>query len=106
MTHDIFTYDEVFDAAVAVTNSTRADVISRGKTLSICLARMVTIGCLRDLAGRTPSYPEIGRMIGRRHHSTAWHNYMRWKQLGHKEQERFRTLVTNEIYKAKARRIA
>jgi len=92
MANKLFTFDEIFDAAVKVTNSTRSDVMGPGRTSSISFARMVTVGCLRDLVGGTPpSFPEIAEVLGSRHHSTYWYSYKRWCNCA--ERKRFTALT-------------
>lgn len=105
MTHDIFTYDEVFDAAVTVTNSTRADVIGQDRTQTICFARVVLVGCLREMAGITsPSYPEIARVLCRKSHGAIQHRYKRWEALDFDKRETWKSLVRSEIFIARKRK--
>ncbi|MCO4093100.1 MAG: hypothetical protein HEQ34_14305, partial [Sphingorhabdus sp.] len=77
---------------------------SKRKTNEYCRPRFAVMYAARRMSKR--SYPEIGRIIGRRDHTTVLHGYNRAKALCHTDPE-FRSMLTCLMINVwRARRVA
>ena len=81
--------DSVFAVVLTLLRLEPADIYGSRKLPEVVKARMLMAGTLKDLCGSVLSYPDIARMMGRRHHSSAWEMYRRYLQMPELERVRW-----------------
>ena len=75
------TPEEVRMAALKVLEMEMADLMGRERSPAwLCRAREAVTGAMYNLSIYQPSYPELGRLTGKRHHTTSLDQVRRYNR--------------------------